>query len=287
MLFNAGFMANQAVVRHLPGKDDLVLVDRLIHHSIAQALLQGPANFKRYDHLDMLHLEELIEKNHTRFNTIFVFTESVFSMDGDYPDLQHLVRIKKKNPFILVLDEAHGTGVYGVTGAGLAEEASVSDEIDIIVGTLGKALASMGAYVLAKSSAIIEYLINHSGEFIYSTYLTPAQAGAASAAVEILQESGQKRASLRDKAVVFRRELNRSGWKTNNFDSPIIPILVGDIQRTLDLRDHFLEKGIIAGAVRPPTVPKGTSRIRLSLHSELEEDQLSNLLILLNQWKTH
>lgn len=96
MLFNAGFMANQAVVRHLPGKDDLVLVDRLIHHSIAQALLQGPANFKRYDHLDMLHLEELIEKNHTRFNTIFVFTESVFSMDGDYPDLQHLVRIKKK-----------------------------------------------------------------------------------------------------------------------------------------------------------------------------------------------
>lgn len=145
----------------------------------------------------------------------------------------------------------------------------------------------MGAYVLAKSSAIIEYLINHSGEFIYSTYLTPAQAGAASAAVEILQESGQKRASLRDKAVTFRRELNRSGWKTNNFDSPIIPILVGDIQRTLDLRDHLLEKGIIAGAVRPPTVPKGTSRIRLSLHSELEEDQLSNLLILLNQWKNH
>ena len=96
MLFNAGFMANQAVVRHLPGKDDLVLVDRLIHHSIAQALFQGPAKFKRYDHLDMLHLEELIEKNHSRFNTIFVFTESVFSMDGDYPDLQHLVRIKKK-----------------------------------------------------------------------------------------------------------------------------------------------------------------------------------------------
>ena len=145
----------------------------------------------------------------------------------------------------------------------------------------------MGAYVLTKSSAIIEYLINHSGEFIYSTYLTPAQAGAASAAVEILQESRQKRTSLRDKAVTFRRELNRSGWKTNNFDSPIIPILVGDIQRTLDLRDHLLEKGIFAGAVRPPTVPKGTSRIRLSLHSELEEDQLSNLLILLNQWKTH
>ena len=121
MLFNTGFMANQALLKHLPSKDDLILVDKCIHHSMAQALNSRGQNFKRYNHLDLYQLEELLDKNKNNYENIFVVTESVFSMDGDYPDLKHLVRLKKQYPFILILDEAHGTGVLGKTGAGLAE----------------------------------------------------------------------------------------------------------------------------------------------------------------------
>ena len=154
MLFNAGFLANQAVLKHLPCKNDLILADKLIHHSMAQALTQGSARFKRYHHLDLDHLQELLDAHCDEYETIFVVTESVFSMDGDYPDLKKLVELKKQYSFILILDEAHGTGVFGATGAGLAEEMQVQDQVDIIIGTLGKSLASMGAYVLSNSSTL-------------------------------------------------------------------------------------------------------------------------------------
>ena len=125
-------------VKTFAGKNDFVLADRLIHHSLAQALVQSPAKFKRYNHLDMADLETLLQKNHKKYDTVFVVTESVFSMNGDYPDLKTLVALKKKFPFILLLDEAHATGVFGEHGGGLAEEMNVLDEVDIIVGTLVK-----------------------------------------------------------------------------------------------------------------------------------------------------
>ena len=123
-------MANQAVLKHLPGQDDLILADRLIHHSIAQTLATSSVKFKRYRHLDLGHLEELLSEYHSGYETVFVITESVFSMDGDYPDLQQLVKLKKQYPFILILDEAHGTGVYGPRGEGLAGEMQVSADIE-------------------------------------------------------------------------------------------------------------------------------------------------------------
>jgi 8-amino-7-oxononanoate synthase len=285
MLFNTGFLANQAVLKHLPGKNDLVLADRLIHHSIAQALVQGQARFKRYHHLDLDHLQELLEKHKNDYETIFVVTESVFSMDGDHPDLRRLVELKRKVPFMLVLDEAHGTGAYGCTGGGLAEEMKVLDEVDILVGTLGKALASAGAYVLTSSKTIVDYLTNHAGEYIYSTFLTPAQAGAALAAIDIISRGVDKRDTLRAHAKQFRKQLAESGWKTNDFDSPIVPIVVGDTDEALKLRDHLLEHGFLVGAVRPPTVPRWTSRLRVSLHSGVTESQLNEFLGALNQWK--
>jgi 8-amino-7-oxononanoate synthase len=285
MLFNTGFLANQAVLKHLPGKNDLVLADRLIHHSIAQALVQGQARFKRYHHLDLDHLQELLEKHKNDYETIFVVTESVFSMDGDHPDLRRLVELKRKVPFMLVLDEAHGTGAYGPTGGGLAEEMNVLDEVDILVGTLGKALASAGAYVLTSSKTIVDYLTNHAGEYIYSTFLTPAQAGAASAAIDIINNGVDKRNGLRAVAKIFRQQLAKSGWETNDCDSPIVPIVVGDAGETLKLRNHLLERGFLVGAVRPPTVPRGTSRLRVSLHSDVSESQLTEFIDVLNQWK--
>lgn len=285
MLFNTGFLANQAVLKHLPGKNDLVLADKLIHHSIAQAMVQGQARFKRYRHLDLDHLRELLEKHKNDYETIFVATESVFSMDGDRPDLKRLVELKRSTPFILILDEAHGTGVYGETGGGLAEEMNVLDEVDILVGTMGKALASAGAYALTSSTTIVEYLANHAGEYIYSTFLSPAQVGAASSAIEIIRKSADRRGALRETAKKFRRQLAESGWQTNDFDSPIVPIVVGDAGETLKLRDHLLERGILVGAVRPPTVPRGTSRLRVSLHSGATESHMADLLDLLKQWK--
>ncbi len=284
MLFNAGFLANQAVVKHLPGKNDLVLADKLIHHSIAQALLQGSASFKRYHHLDLKHLRELLEAHFNAYETVFVVTESVFSMDGDYPDLKELVELKKEFPFIFILDEAHGTGVFGETGGGLAEAMQVQDQVDILIGTLGKSLASMGAYILSDSPVIIDFLTNRAGEFIYSTFLSPAQAGSAESALKILQAEQEKREYLQEISRNLRVILNINGLEQGKYSSPIIPVLIGDALKTLELRNYLLEKGIIAGAVRPPTVSPHTSRLRLSLHTGVTQENLEELGRLIKPW---
>jgi 8-amino-7-oxononanoate synthase len=287
LLFNTGFMANQAVLKHLPGKDDLILADRLIHHSIAQTLATSSVKFKRYRHLDLGHLEKLLSQHHSSYETVFVVTESVFSMDGDYPDLQQLVKLKKQYPFILILDEAHGTGVYGPRGEGLAGEMQVSGEIDILVGTLGKSLASMGAYVLSQSQLVVDTLVNQAGELIYSTYLAPAQAGAAESAMHILQNSSKERSDLRFLAKRFRHNLIEAGWTTAGTDSPIIPILMKDADSAIQVRNIFHDKGILVSAVRPPTVPKGTSRLRLSLHSGLDWGTCQEVMEILKRCENH
>ena len=282
MLFNSGFVANQALLKHLPGKKDLVLADRLIHHSLAQALVQCPAKFKRYVHLDIQELEKLLKKYSKDFETIFVVTESVFSMDGDYPDLKNLVELKNKFPFLLILDEAHGTGVFGKNGGGLAEEMGVLPEVDILIGTFGKALASMGAYVLANNSSVINYLTNVAGEYIYSTFLAPSQVGAAHEAIKLIKNFDKQREKIRKLSKYFRKSLNQNSFL---FESPIIPILIKDPMETIVLRDRLLEKGILVGAVRPPTVPENTSRLRISLHTGVEESLVDELISLLNTWK--
>jgi len=282
MLFNSGFVANQAILKHLPGKNDFILADRLIHHSLAQALIQCPAKFKRYHHLDLDSLELLLEKNYGNYDTIFVVTESVFSMDGDYPDLKALVALKKKFPFVLVLDEAHGTGVFGPNGGGLAEEMGVLPEIDILIGTLGKSLASNGAYVLANNGSIIDFLTNKAGEYIYSTFLSPSQAGAALEAIKLIKFYGKQRENLRSLSKYLRNAINPTG---EIFESPIIPILVGDPEETINLQNVLLEKGILVGAVRPPTVPANTSRLRLSLNSETNKSLVDEVLNILKEWK--
>ena len=282
MLFNSGFVANQALLKHLPGKKDLILADRLIHHSLAQALLQCPAKFKRYGHLDIPELENLLRKYSKDFDTIFVVTESVFSMDGDYPDLKNLVQLKNIFPFILILDEAHGTGVFGKDGSGLAEEMGVLSEVDILVGTFGKALASMGAYVLANNSSVINYLTNVAGEYIYSTFLAPSQVGAAHEAIKLLKNFDKQREKIRKLSKYFRNSLEQNSL---SYESPIIPVLIEDPKETIILRDRLLEKGILVGAVRPPTVPGKTSRLRISLHSGVEKTLVDELLSFLNTWK--
>ena len=286
VLFNTGFMANQAILKNLPGSRDLVLVDRLAHHSVAQALLSGKAPFRRYRHLDLDHLEELLSQYKRKVDTIFVITESVFSMDGDYPDLNRLARLKSEYGFLWILDEAHGTGIFGATGGGLAEEMGVLKDVDLLVGTLGKVLASMGAYILSDSKTLIDYLINYSGEFIYSTYLAPALVGAASAALEIVKKSDEQRKHIRKMAARLRAGLTQEGWQTNEFDSQIIPLILKDPKYTIEIRNKLLDHGILTGAVRPPTVPQNSSRIRFSLHSGVSEQDVEDILRVLSQWKS-
>ena len=203
-------------------------------------------------------------------------------MDGDYPDLKNLVELKNKFPFLLILDEAHGTGVFGKNGGGLAEEMGILPEVDILIGTFGKALASMGAYVLANNSSVINYLTNTAGEYIYSTFLAPSQVGAAHEAIKLIKDFDKQREKIRKLSKYFRKSLNQNSFL---FESPIIPFLIKDPMETIGLRDRLLEKGILVGAVRPPTVPRNTSRLRISLHSGVEEELVDELLPLLNTWK--
>ena len=277
-------MANQAILKHLPSKKDLVLADKLIHHSIAQTLTQSSASFKRYHHLDLQHLRELLESHHKSYETVFVVTESVFSMDGDYPDLKKLVALKKEYPFILILDEAHGTGVFGATGGGLAEEMQVQDQVDILIGTLGKSLASMGAYVLSDSSTLIDYLINRAGEFIYSTFLSPGQVGSSEVALKILQSAKEERSYLHKISRNLRTTLHVKECKSVSYESPIIPVMIGDPGKTIEIRDYLLQRGIMVGAIRPPTVPPHTSRLRISLHTGVTQQTLDELGKILVPW---
>ena len=281
ILFNSGYAANQSILKYLPGKKDLILADRLIHNSLAQGLKQCAAKFIRYSHINMTNLENLLQKHHKNYDSIFVITESVFSMDGDYPDLKKLVNLKKKYPFILVLDEAHGTGVFGPTGGGLAEEMGVLSEIDILMGTLGKSLGSMGAYVLSNNQSIIDYLTNEASEYIYSTFLSPSQAGAALEAIKLIKNYDKQRKILKNLSKYLRKSVSTS---SEDYLSPIIPVLIGDPQKTIKLRDTLLEKGILVGAVRPPTVPANTSRLRISLNSGINKSVLNELLNILGDY---
>lgn len=285
LLFNTGFTLNQALVRHLVGPKDLVLTDRHIHHSIAQALSAGKTRFHRFHHGDLRHLEQLILQNRERCETLFVVTESVYSMDGDCSDLKAIAEIKSRHPFVWILDEAHALGTYGATGAGLAEEEKVLDAVDIFVGTLGKALGTMGGFLLTSNPDIVDYLVNQAGEFIYSTYLNPPAAAGAAEALKLLRSGRDEARRLRSLGRDLRSRLSGAGWKTLGSDSPIVPLVPGDVETVLGLQKYFQDHGVLVSAVRPPTVPKGTARLRISLHTGVQKEDLDRIMDLLESWK--
>ena len=280
LLWSSGYAANSAILGTLPEKGDVVLADRLIHHSMIAGLRRSGARLKRYPHLDLARLEtELVAaKNHPTF----VVTETVFSMDGDYPDLRRMAALKERFGFFWVVDEAHALGWYGPGGSGLARAAGVHGLVDILVGTLGKTLASGGAYSLCQSAAVRDQLINHAGEFIYSTSLPPTAVAAASAAVRRVRELSVDQPAWQKLSRDVRQRLRVAGWSVPEGDSPVVPVYVGSAEKTVALATALRAEGIIAGAVRPPTVPEGTSRLRFSLKRTLTEADLSRVLAVLN-----
>jgi 8-amino-7-oxononanoate synthase len=281
LVMNTGFSANSAVLGGLPRKGDLILADRLVHASMLDGILKSGARLRRFAHNDLDALELMLHEEPALDGVIFVVTESVYSMDGDSPDLRRLASLRQRFGFCWVLDEAHATGWYGATGSGLQEGQGVPAAADIVVGTLGKGLGSHGAYVLAHAPEVRDALINFAGEFIYSTYLAPASAAAALAAIDRVRALASERPSLHALSVEWRDGLCAAGFAVPSGDSPIIPLILGDSDVTLRYAEALRGAGFLVSAIRPPTVPVRTGRIRISLRRGLPAESLASFLSVL------
>jgi len=271
LIWNTGHSANQAILSLLPQRGDLVLADRLIHQSMISGILRSGARLRRYRHRDLDHLETLLGGVRDR-RQIFVVTESVFSMDGDYPDLAAMARLKERYGFLWIVDEAHALGWYGERGSGLVEACGVAEQVDVFVGTLGKALGSMGAFTLFRQACLRDFFVNFAGEFIYSTYLAPACAAVAKVAVDLIEER-TNRLAWQSRSRDLRQAIQAVGG-----DSPIIPLITGSNEHTMRAAAQLRVRGFAVGAVRPPTVPAGEGRIRISLNTALTTDDESALI---------
>ena len=278
LVMNTGFAANSAVLGGLPKKGDLILADRLVHASMLDGIMASGARLRRFAHNDLDALELMLHEEPALDGVIFVVTESVYSMDGDSPDLKRLASLRKRFGFCWVLDEAHATGWYGATGSGLQERQGAFAAADIVVGTLGKGLGSQGAYVLSHAPEVRDALINFAGEFVYSTYLAPSCAAAALAAIERVKGMSGERGELHALSQAWRDGLVEAGFAVPSGDSPIIPLILGDSDVTLKYATALRAAGFMVSAIRPPTVPVRTGRIRISLRRGLSPAVLSSFV---------
>ena len=277
MLWNSGYAANRALMGLLPQKGDHVFADRLVHQSVLAGILSSGARLSRYRHLDIVELEGLLRKNITD-RPMFVATETVFGMDGDCPDLEFLANLREKYGFALILDEAHALGWYGSKGAGLAEHSNVLEHIDVLVGTLGKALGSQGAFTIFLNASVKRQIENFAAEYVYSTFLPPANAAAASKAIEITESLYCHRPIWRKCARSLRQKLEIQGFTTITGESPVVPILVGQEDIALRAAENLELNGLKVAAIRPPTVPAGAARLRISYQAGLPVDGLAERL---------
>ncbi len=265
LLFNSGYAANTGIIQALVGRGDVIFSDRLNHASIVDGSLLSRAKLLRYPHNDMQTLRRLLAETDVNARRLIV-TDGVFSMDGDLAHLRELVALKKEHGACLMVDDAHGTGVLGDTGRGSAELCGVMADIDIQMGTLGKALGGFGAYVAA-SREIVDYLVNRARSFIFSTSLPPATLAAAIAAFDVVdsQEGAILRQQLELNSTRFRNGLTEAGFNTMGSMTQIVPILVGGTEETMDFSRQLLNSGVFVQGIRPPTVPAGSCRLRCTL----------------------
>ncbi len=263
LIFSNGYMANIGVISTLTGERDVIFSDELNHSSLIDAIRLSRAKKIVYRHNDIADLEEKVKKYRGEDQNI-VITESVFSMDGDLAPLNDIYSLKKQYELRVFVDEAHGTGVFGKKGTGVEEMFGVAGKMDIQMGTFGKSLGSYGAFVLA-DPVVIDFLINRARTFMYTTALPPAALAASLSSVAILKKDGSHRKTLWDNIGYIRRNLAEAGFDMKNSTGPIVPIVVGPDLMTLKMQERLLEKGIFLQAIRPPTVPRGTSRLRLTV----------------------
>ncbi|MBF0485886.1 MAG: 8-amino-7-oxononanoate synthase [Candidatus Omnitrophica bacterium] len=276
LVFSSGYMANVGVISALVGREDVVFSDKLNHASIVDGIILSRAEMKRYAHNDVRMLEKLLKKSGD-FRRKLIVTDTVFSMDGDVAPLKEMVVLAKKYGAWLMVDEAHAFGVLGPSGAGLAEELGVSGDIDIQMGTLSKAVGSLGAYV-SGSNELIEYLVNSARSFIFTTAMPMPIAAASREAIRIMQDEPERRLKVMQSAAHLRTGLGRLGFDTLHSVTPIIPVVMGDARRALKYSSELSRRGILISAIRPPTVPKGTARLRVTVTASHTDDDISRCL---------
>lgn len=282
ILFGSGFLANMGLISSLAGEGDAVFSDALNHASIVDGCRLSRARVHVYPHGGMTVLEDALAKEKSARRRIIV-TDGVFSMDGDLAPLDVLCELAERHDALLLVDEAHATGVIGPQGRGAAAKFGVSDRVGVVMGTLGKALAAYGAFAAADVE-VTDYLVNRSRSLIFSTGFPPAVAEAARAALEIAagEEGERRRVRLRALCARFREGARAIGFalpeKLEADEVPIFPLVVGAEKNALALADCLLEAGIFALAIRPPTVPPGTSRLRVTLMATHTEAQVNRAL---------
>jgi 8-amino-7-oxononanoate synthase len=278
LLFPSGFQANASILpalldRDLHGRDMLVFSDRLNHASIHLGLKAAGIHPIRFRHNDLGHLSDLLRRHESDRAFRLIVTESIFSMDGDRADLAGLVELAQQWGAALYVDEAHATGLHGRDGFGLC----CGLPVDLVMGTFSKALGSFGAYV-ACSAKMREYLINRCAGLIYATALPPPILGAIDAALDLLPELSKERKDVLTAAARMRNAWRDAGLDTGRSDTQIIPVILGDERKALEVAAILEEQGLLAIAIRPPTVPSGTSRLRVALSAAHDDDQVNRLI---------
>ncbi len=284
LVFGSGYHANQGILPAVCTKHTLILADKLIHASLIDGIRMSEAKCIRFRHNDYDQLEMLVDKHSAEYESIIVVTESIFSMDGDACDLPRLVALKKANPALrLYVDEAHAVGVRGDKGLGCCEEQGCTAEVDFLIGTMGKAWASLGAYVVC-SSALREFLVNTVRPFIFTTALPPVNIAWSRFILGkfATAQVAARRVHLAELAAMMLAFADRLGQSVRS-TSQIVPIITGENQRTLDIAEHLQREGFYIMGIRPPTVPAGSSRLRISLTAGTARKEVEALITLLDR----
>jgi len=276
LVFSSGYAANVGVIAALVGREDAVFGDEKNHASIIDGCRLSRASINIYRHRDAEHLADLL-RSATNFRRRLIVTDSVFSMDGDLAPLADLAELARQHGAMLMVDEAHATGVFGAGGRGLAEATGAEEGVHICIGTLSKALGSAGGFV-AGSRELVEWLVNRARPYIFSTAGPPAASAAAAAAIDIVEAEPERRRALLDRATRLRERLRADGWDTGESASQIIPILVGDPESTMRLSERLRGSGLLVPGIRPPSVPQGQSLLRISLSSAHDDEMLERLV---------
>jgi 8-amino-7-oxononanoate synthase len=301
LILGSGYMANTGIIPAVAERKSVIFADKLNHASLNAGCNLSGAKFLRYGHNDLADLEKKVENFHQKrlakstgdsYNSIsdsaskkaelLIVSDTVFSMDGDVADIEKLANFAKKSGALLYLDDAHATGIFGEKGEGLAH----GKNANLAMGTFSKAMGCYGAYV-ACSKAMKEYLVNRCGSFVYTTALPPGVYGSISAAVELVQtlEFCEIRKKLLERSALLAKEIRGLGFDTGRTDTPIIPVVIGDTEETLRISQSLLDNNIFAVPIRPPTVPKGSARLRVSLNAAHTEEDIERLLNALQKAK--
>jgi 8-amino-7-oxononanoate synthase len=281
LLFSTGYMANLGIINAIVGEGDAIFSDQLNHASIVDACRMSKTDTTVYPHKDMEALEEVLRQS-ARYKQRLLVTDGVFSMDGDIAPLPDLVDLADRYGCMLMVDDAHATGVLGAKGGGTGEHFGLEDRVDIAMGTFGKALGGFGAFA-AGNNTLRLLLINRARSLMFTTGLPPAVIASALAALEVLEDEPALREKLWENTRFFRRGIEELGFTTIESETPIIPLLIGDDALTIRMGEMLFEKGFFMHGIRPPAVPQGSSRLRITMMATHTQEQLESALEALKQ----